>query len=330
MNYVELSEAEQIAEVEKLVPVVLDGYGIEAVTIENVNHAFNSSFRITSADSAEFAVRINLGTGKSRDEVAAEVQWLEALKREGSVLAPRPVRTVEGDCCSSVHFEPLGVEAIAVLFEWIPGVELGDDASNENLFELGRNMARLHEFAQTLEFADGAYLPSINRTLMNSQDNLRPNQPNEIDDELYGLVLRGLELVDSTYSRLSANARLLPIHADLHPFNVIQTPMAQAIIDFDDAGIGLPVQDLVISTYYLREDIDREAHLKAGYASLRELPQVSTDDFETLLMGRLLVLINDVLTMTAADERAFIPTFLERAEKRLKAFFETGVFTLSM
>jgi len=328
VHYTKLSEAEQIAHVEKMVPVLLGDYGIEAASIENVNHAFNSSFRVVSTDSAEFAVRINLGAGKSRDEVAAEVQWLEALDRDGSILAPRPVRTVEGECCSSIHFTPLDVVANAVVFEWIPGIELGDDVSNEQLFELGRNMARLHEIGQTLEFADGAYLPSINRTLMNSQDNLRPNQPNEIDDEFYDLVLRGLDVVDSTYFRLSANTSLLPIHADLHPFNVIQTPTAQAIIDFDDAGMGLPVQDLVVSTYYLREVIDKEAHLKAGYASLRELPAVTTDDFEALLMGRLLVLVNDVLMLTSADEREFLPTFLGRAKKRLRAFFDTGVFTL--
>ena len=328
MAYQDMNEEEQIAEVQKLVPGILAQYGIEAKAIENVNHSFNSSFKITTDKGAELALRINLASSKSSNEVLAEMQWLEQLSEDGSVLAPVPLRTTNNELLISTRFEPLDTETTAVLCKWIPGEEVGDEPTNEQLFALGQNMARLQIFAKKLQFEAPAFLPTINRTLMNTEDNLRPSQPKQINDKLYGDILKGLELSDEVYARLSKDQELLPIHADLHNGNAIQTEDQLAIIDFDDAGMGLPVQDLVISNYYIREDTEREKHLKAGYASLLELPKISDEDYEILLMGRLIGLVSAVTYMTSAEIIEFIPTFLERTQKRLDHFFSTGEFLL--
>jgi Ser/Thr protein kinase RdoA (MazF antagonist) len=329
MNYLELDEAEQIAEVQKLVPDILSQYGVKPAAIENVNHSFNSSFKVTDTEGNEYALRINLASGKSNNEVLAEMQWLEALGEEASVLAPVPLRTTNNELFISTPFAPLNKDTTAVLCKWIAGEEVGDEPTNEQLFGLGQNMARLQIFAKNLTFTEPAFLPTINRTLMNTKDNLRPSQPKQINDKLYGEILKGLELSDEVYARLSKDQELLPIHADLHNGNVIQTEKNLAIIDFDDAGIGLPVQDLVISNYYIREDTEREKHLKAGYASLLELPKISDEDYEILVMGRLIGLVSAVTYMTSAEIIEFIPTFLERTQKRLDRFFATGKFLLA-
>ena len=329
MTYQDLDEAGQIAEVQKLVPGILSQYGIEAKAIENVNHSFNSSFKITTDTGAELALRINLASSKSSNEVLAEMQWLEQLSENGSVLAPVPLRTTNNELLISTRFEPLDTETTAVLCKWIPGVEVGDEPTNEQLFALGQNMARLQIFAKKLQFEAPAFLPTINRTLMNTEDNLRPSQPKQINDKLYGDILKGLELSDEVYARLSKDQELLPIHADLHYGNAIQTVDQLAIIDFDDAGMGLPIQDLVISNYYIREDTKREKHLKAGYASLLELPKISSEDYEILIMGRLIGLVSAVTYMTSAEIIEFIPTFLDRTQTRLDHFFSTGEFLLT-
>jgi Ser/Thr protein kinase RdoA (MazF antagonist) len=328
MTYQDLDEAGQVAEVQKLVPGILAQYGIQASAIENVNHSFNSSFKITTDKGDELALRINLASTKSSNEVLAEMQWLEQLSEEAEVLAPVPLRTTNNELLISTRFEPLETETTAVLCKWIPGVEVGDEPTNEQLFALGQNMARLQIFAKNLSFEAPAFLPTINRTLMNTEDNLRPSQPKQINDKLYGDILKGLELSNEVYARLSKDQELLPIHADLHTGNVIQTQDKLAIIDFDDAGMGLPIQDLVISNYYIREDTEREKHLKAGYASLLELPKISDEDYEILIMGRLIGLVSAVTYMTSAEIIEFIPTFLDRTQKRLEHFFSTGEFLL--
>jgi Ser/Thr protein kinase RdoA (MazF antagonist) len=328
MEYTQMDEEAQIAEVKRLVPGILAQYGVTATAVSNVNHSFNSSFKITTSTGDDLALRINLGSGKSSNEVLAEMQWLEALALDGSVISPEPLRTTIGELLISTHFEPLRTDTTAVLFKWIDGEEVGDEPSNEQLFQLGQNMARLQQFSKSLKFTAPAFLPEVNKTLMNSKDLLSTSQPDSINDKLYEDILKGLKMSDKAFARISTNQDLIPIHADLHMGNVIQTKDKLAIIDFDDAGIGLPIQDLVISNYYIREDREREKNLKAGYASVLELPKISDEDYEVLVMGRLIVLINAVLDMTSAEIVEFLPTFLVRAQKRLDYFFATGEFAI--
>lgn len=328
MEYTELDEDGQVAAVQELVPGILKQYGIEASSVENVNHDFNSTFKITTSNGDDLALRINLSMGKSGKEVLAEMQWLEALAEDGSVIAPQPLRTTSGELFITTRFEPLNADTSVVLFKWVEGEEVGDEPTQEQLYELGENMAKLQKFAKDLSFTDGAFLPTINRTLMNSKDLLTSSQPDLINDKLYADILKGLALSDEVFSRISKDQELIPIHADLHMSNVIQTNDKLAVIDFDDAGLGLPIQDLFISNYYIREDTEKEKHLKAGYSSILELPKISDEDYEILLLGRMIVLIDALLDMTSAEAIDFLPEFLVRTQKRFDHFYATGKFSL--
>ena len=322
-----MDEEAQVAAVQELVPGILKQYGIEASSVENVNHDFNSTFKITTSNGDDLALRINLSMGKSGKEVLAEMQWLEALAEDGSVIAPQPLRTTNGELFITTRFEPLDADTSVVLFKWVEGEEVGDEPTQEQLYELGENMARLQKFAKDLSFTDGAFLPTINRTLMNSKDLLTSSQPEPINDKLYADILKGLTLSDEVFSRISKDQALIPIHADLHMSNVIQTKDKLAVIDFDDAGLGLPIQDLFISNYYIREDTEKEKHLKAGYSSILELPKISDEDYEILLLGRMIVLIDALLDMTSADAIDFLPKFLIKTQMRFDHFYATGEFS---
>ena len=325
MNYTELDETAQIAEVSKLVPDLLAQYGIKADEVTNANHGFNSTFKIVSGEEA-YALRINLGSSKSANEILAEMQWLEAL--DGEVSAPKPLRTTSGELYTSAFFPLLNDSFNAVMFEWIPGEEVGDEPTNEQLFAIGQAMAKLQVFAKTLTFRSPASLPNINNSLLQAKDLLRPNQPKEIDDELYGLLMKGLAISDAVHERLSLSTALLPIHADLHAGNIIQGSEGISVIDFDDAGMGLPIQDLSINALYLRENKEREKYVAEGYSSFAELPKVSAEDFEVLVMARALCLTNSILEMKAAEIIKFLPTYMKRTKRRFQNFFDTGEFIL--
>jgi Ser/Thr protein kinase RdoA (MazF antagonist) len=325
MNYTSLSEAEQIAEVSKLVPEILSVYGMGNCAFKNINHGFNSTFKVESNEKS-FSLRINLGTSKSGNEILAEMQWLESLA--GEVAAPKPVRTASGDLYTTIYFPPLATNFTAVMFEWIEGEEVGDEPTKEQLYGIGQAMAKLQLFAKNLTFTPPAFLPNINNSLLQAKDLLRPNQPKEIDDELYALLLDGLKISDDLHLRLSNETPLQPIHADLHTGNIIQGPSGLSVIDFDDAGIGLPIQDLSINALYLRKDKEREKYVAEGYSSIAELPKVSAEDFEILVMARALCLTNAILEMKAAEIVEFLPKYMQRTKKRFQHFFATGEFFL--
>jgi Ser/Thr protein kinase RdoA (MazF antagonist) len=97
-----------------------------------------------------------------------------------------------------------------------------------------------------------------------------------------------------------------------------------SVFDFDDSGIGLPTQDLAVGTYYGRPDhVDALFH---GYVSVRPLPEYSTDDFETLVVHRNLLLLNDLLVTTNAEHRAIIPNSILNTVVKLRTFLDTGVY----
>jgi len=119
---------------------------------------------------------------------------------------------------------------------------------------------------------------------------------------------------------------VIPTHADLHGGNAKWLRGRIAVFDFDDAAVGVPVQDLAISAYYLRDDTVREDALRAGYQEIRPLPDFPAADFEAIVAARAVLLANEVLRMWTAEMRDFAPSFLAATETRLRAFTETGVF----
>ena len=100
------------------------------------------------------------------------------------------------------------------------------------------------------------------------------------------------------------------------------------ILDFDDAGIGFPLQDLAISFFYLRENRERELKVLEGYKSVAPLPEFTAEELELLIANRCIVLVNYLLGATTADDIAMLPSYLEKTERRLRHYLETGQFAL--
>jgi len=90
----------------------------------------------------------------------------------------------------------------------------------------------------------------------------------------------------------------------------------------------IQLQFLAIAIFYLREDRRREKHLLAGYESVTPLPLLEPQELELLIANRNLVLLNYLFETTNADEIALVPGYLDKTQRRLKHFFETGEFAL--
>lgn len=123
-----------------------------------------------------------------------------------------------------------------------------------------------------------------------------------------------------------AGARRQPLHADLHIWNLRWYRGRLAVLDFDDSGIGVPVQDLAIAAYYLRDNAEQEAALLEGYQEMRPLPDFTTDQYEAMVASRNLVLLNDVITTSNAEFIEMLPRYVPNTLTKLRAYMETGVF----
>lgn len=327
MNYIDLSQEEQIALISQLVPSLMAQYPVDFEKFENINHGFNSSFKVTAKSGEYFALRINTNSKKNASEVTGEVLLLEYINQQAIVLAPKPLRTSDGSAYAKTYVDFLSREVFAVLCEWIDGEELDVDPIDGEFFELGVNMAKLHKGLANCPEEICKLLPRIDRTLFNSPDNLRRDD-GRLASDIRRLIDQTFEKSDAVFERLSAANQLLPIHADLHVHNVLRTSKGLAVIDFDDVGIGYEVQDLTVTNFYLRYESGRDNLVLAGYESIKPLPKYEAEQFEAIMASRQLLLLNDLLDANTAEEISFIPEYIEITKLRLDNYLRTGRFEL--
>ena len=324
--FAEMSQEDQVAYIQSLVPQFAADFELDVKDIENINLGFNASFKVTTKSDEIYAFRININSKKKAEELAAEAQWLERIAHLDSLEAPVPLQARSGEFFTSVWSDLLEKDLLCLGYSFIEGTIPGEDPTKEDYLQIGRNMAHLHESTLDWMPTGSASLPYLNTTLLSSSSNYPDSR---IDPELYTMIQDLMYATDEVHKRLSAESPLQPIHADLHAENVVRKPDGiQAVIDFDDCGIGFSLQDFAISSFYLRDESPFEEYVFEGYSEIRPVPDFSQEDFELLVISRQIVLLNDLLHVTTAEEREFVPTYLEYTRKRFQHFYETGVFKL--
>jgi Ser/Thr protein kinase RdoA (MazF antagonist) len=109
---------------------------------------------------------------------------------------------------------------------------------------------------------------------------------------------------------------LQPIHADLHPWNVMWHEGELAVFDFDDSGMGLPIQDLMTSLYYL-DTPEQDAALLAGYASVAPVPEHTPEQRRIFMLQRRLLLLNYLFETSNPEHAAMVPEYHAETFRRL-------------
>ncbi|MDW3212425.1 MAG: phosphotransferase [Ilumatobacteraceae bacterium] len=322
--YEDLTMRAQVHRLRQVALAATDAYPFEVRRLRLLLHAYNTTFRVDTTDGRRFALRINTNSLKSDANLDAEVAWLDAISRETEVVVPTPQRTCDERLRTDVRFEPLQRSLPVVVMSWLPGRDL-DDGTPDGFRALGRTMALLHEHALTWTPPTGAAFPMHDAVLFDIPNVLATDHP-LLTDESRALFAEALGRGQQAYDDVLASGPVIPIHADLHGGNAKWLRGRLSVFDFDDAATGVPLQDLAISSYYLRDDDVGEQALLAGYEEVRPRPATPTADYEAIVAARNVLLANEVLRMSTADMREIAPTFLANSVLRLRAFLDTGVY----
>ncbi|MDO8364936.1 MAG: phosphotransferase [Actinomycetota bacterium] len=325
MRFEDRSIRGQVARLRPTALVVLQQYRVDVASLRLLNHGFNTTFRVDTTDGQRFALRLNVNSRRTDEFIGAEMAWLTALSEETELWVPTPQRTRDGALLAHVDCPDLGRSIPAALFSWLPGRDLGDDATPEQLRAAGRAAAALHAHGETWNPPPGTELPAIDTVLMDIPNVLAADHPmlSTADHELIDAVFAH---VQDHYDAMFAGARRQPLHADLHIWNLRWYRGRLGVLDFDDSGIGVPVQDLAISAYYLRDDAELEAALLEGYQQVRPLPAFTTDQYEAMVASRNLVLLNDVITTSNAEFIAMLPRYVPNSMTKLRHYLTTGAY----
>ncbi|MEI7548193.1 MAG: phosphotransferase, partial [Actinomycetota bacterium] len=308
-RFEDLSTRAQVVRLRRTALAALAQYPLEVARLRLLNHGFNTTFRVDTTDGRRFALRLNVNSRRTPANLAAEAAWLTALSVDTDLWVPTPQPTLGGSLTTEVFSPDLRRSLPAVLFSWLPGRNLGDEVTVEQMRAVGRATAALHAHGATWQLPPGAALPAIDTVLMDVPYRLGDDHP-LLTAARHAVIDEALARIQAQYDALFAGVHRQPLHADLHVWNLNWYRGRLLVFDFDDSGIGVPAQDLAISAYYLRDDAAQEAALLEGYQQAQPLPPFTLEQYEAMIASRNLVLLNDLLTSTNSEWIAMLPRYV--------------------
>ncbi len=308
---------EQIASLDACLVEILNQYDLGEYEAESINHEFNSTFKVACASGEIYALRINVNSTRTLENLKAEIAWVSRVQ---SVKVPKPTPNRDGSFISYGWHEASQRNLAAVLYSWLEGEELGDEPTDGQLRALGAAMAKLHLESAELTLPDDAQLPIYQDAFWGAED-LLTSPASALNEEEKRVVAGVLANVAAALAELGEGQHLQPIHADLHPWNAMWHEGEIAVFDFDDSGIGLPIQDIATAIYYLDTDDQRAAFL-AGYESIAALPSSSAKQMGLLLLHRRILLLNYLYETSNPEHAELIPEYQAETFRRISVASE--------
>ena len=298
----------------------LGSYPLEIKEVALINNEYNATFKVLTKDGIQFALRVNVNSPRSIENLKAEIAWVNFLRDDARVKVPHPISTTEDQYFVTVTNDLGKSEFKCVLYSWLEGEELGDEPTPEQIRSLGAAMATLHVSSKDFQLPAGAGLPSFKDPMWETEDFLLSSK-SVLEPEAKSLITQALAVIKSEIDELYRQNTTQIIHADLHGWNVMWHEDQVAVFDFDDCGIGLPIQDLATAIYYL-DTPEQDAALKEGYSSVAPLPQYSESQMQMFMIQRRIILLNYLYETSNEEHRAMIPEYLEESLRRITSFLE--------
>jgi Ser/Thr protein kinase RdoA (MazF antagonist) len=310
-------------------------YGIRDATLRQITEATNVVFRVDRPRHAPLVLRLTSPKScHTPAGIRSEIAWLEALATDTEIGVPAPVRAPHGEYVTTIRDAEIAGEWHCALFHWVPGSMIADRMTESTVGLHGRLAAQLHDHGRTFESPSRNSIRPFDSAFPYSNPAFPPAEPIVLFKRLPKSLMpavratvfrRVRERVEHAINSVRAAEPRHIIHNDLHVWNVKASRGTAYALDFEDLLWGTPTQDLSTTLYYYRYRDDHERLLswfRKGYESVRPWPCEDSQLLETLIIGRMLLLANFVSASEDADDRAFAPEYLERTEKRFRAFLK--------
>lgn len=328
-DFYELTNRGRALRLRRMALAALARYDLDVAWLRLVSNDFNGVFAVKAEDGEKYILRICLAEGgHSLAEIRSEMMWLAALRRETSLGVPRAVATRDGELVTKVEVTGVPEARYCTLFGWLPGPDLAERLTLNNVTSLGALSAHLHRHA-------ASFIPPPDFWIRTADSAFPFGEPVILFNEAHRGLIRAdrrrvfeaaLARVEHTIDGLYSSGEPLRIlHYDLHQWNVKLFRGQLHPFDFEDLKWGYPSQDIAITFYYFQDHEQypalREA-FRRGYTRHSEWPEGTPGEIDALVAGRGLELANFVLQDPDPDWQAQAPVFLERTEARLRAFLE--------
>ncbi len=252
------------------------------------------------------ALRVHRLRYHTRQEIASELAWMDALRAEAGVRTPRVVPASNGDRVVALTDAGTGEERYCVMFEFLPGVEpLEQDTDS---FEaLGELTARMHrhsrDWTRPSDFArfhwdyDAAFGSEARWGRWQEGVGVGAHE-REVLGRLDATLKRRLAAYGTGRDRYGL------VHADTRLANLLVDDGSVSVIDFDDCGFSWYLYDLgtTVSFFEHRPQVPElvESWLR-GYRRLGEISPEDEAEIWTFILFRRLLLVAWIGSHNAVD-----------------------------
>jgi Ser/Thr protein kinase RdoA (MazF antagonist) len=269
-------------------------YGSPAAAVSLLNISENATYLVDD-DTGRSVLRVHRLGYHTEAEIASELAWMDALRREAGIRTPRVLPAPGGQRIVTATDPVSGEARHCVRFEFLPGTEPAVDPAH--FTELGEITARMHRHARQWP------RPSWFTRFHWDYDAALGRQARWgrwQDGAGVGPAEREvLARLDATLrSRLArfgtGPARYGLVHADTRLSNLLAFDGTVSVIDFDDSGFSWYLYDLATSVSFIehRPEVPElvDAWL-AGYRAVCDLPAADEAEIETFIAYRRLLLV---------------------------------------
>jgi Ser/Thr protein kinase RdoA (MazF antagonist) len=320
---------------EELARSALHHWNLDSAELTLLAYRENAVFRVTGKD-RRYALRVHRPGYHSDSALRSELQWLQALSA-GEIEVPTVVPTRTGELFAAGTVDGIPDPVQFDLFEWIDGQQLGDVQAEaggdpqwigDTWHKLGALIAGLHNHSAVWQAPAGFVRHAWDENGLAGAEPLwgRFWELPSLSAGQRTLLCRARDRVYRDLAALSkAPASYSMIHGDLLPENVLVDGEHLRLIDFDDAGFGWHLFELVTLLYSAVNEPwfepAREA-LIAGYRSRRPLDDSMRERLPLFFLVRSLTDVAWVHTRpeteTARQSTSLVDSACELAEDYLR------------
>ena len=306
-----MSSRAQVAHLRPIAVEACKAFGLKDATLALEFHGYNTTWKVQAGDET-FALRLNVNSSRTIEEIQGEIAWIEAIDRDTNVHVPKPLGM-------HVFRSPLLDKPLpAVLYRWLPGRHMKNRITPPTMAKLGTLMGSLHHHADTFTLPAGSSRPPLRNVL----EGVKWRLPEE------AVYLDPLHEANAALDKCKKQKPRL-VHFDVHFSNLKMHQGELSVFDFDDTVLAWPIVDVAQTFFYARKPGAKPETEEAFWNAFGSDPAAHglTDrEFEALIVGRQLLLVNDMLGNMTAWLRAMAPEYVEKTRKRLERFSRTGYF----
>lgn len=262
-----------------------------------LNLSENATYAVTDAATGEQSIiRVHRQNYHEPHQIESELDWLAALRADGTVTVPDVIAARDGRRLVTV--DGGGADRHVVRFEMVAGVNPEETAVTEKDFRtLGRITATLHEHATAWQRPAG-----FDRFAWDWKHSLG-------DDPRWGhwedaagvgpderaLLASARDLLQRRLTEYgTAPDRYGLVHADLRLANLMVDAGDITVIDFDDCGFGWLFYDFGTAVSFIEDDPalpEWQAAWLAGYREIRQPTAADEDMLASFVLLRRLLLL---------------------------------------